>query len=102
MRAAASTSVAALSLAAALAGAAPPATAQVRLDNWLYYQDNFGDTARWQYRAKLWFPFDLGGGYSFTQRVDLPFYYTDANGPANSGGGWKFGASDFFVEEILD
>lgn len=102
MKARASSSLAALSVAAALAAAASPAMAQVRLDNWLYYQDNYGDTARWQYRAKLWFPFDLGGGYSFTQRIDLPFYYTNASGPDNSGGDWKFGASDLFIEEILD
>jgi len=101
VRARASRSVAAVALAAALAAMTVPSAAQTRLDNWLFYQDNYGDTARWQYRAKLWFPFDLGGGWSFTQRVDLPFYYTNATGPDNSGG-WKFGASDFFIEEIID
>ena len=39
MRARASSTLAVLALAAALAGSALPARAQVRLDNWLFYPD---------------------------------------------------------------
>lgn len=98
-------SVAAAALAACLGGIAGPARAQlgtVRFDNWLYYQSNYGDTERWQYRARLFFPFALSGGWTFTQRVDLPLYYTNASGPGNPDGGWKGKFSDIFVEEIFD
>ena len=94
-----------VALASALAGAAPPAAAQlgtIRFDNWLYYQENFGDTARWQYRPRVFIPYALSNGWTFTQRVDVPIYYTDAAGPENTGGGWKWGVSDMFVEEIFD
>jgi hypothetical protein len=94
-----------LALACALAGMATSASSQlgtIRLDNWAYYQENFGDTARWQYRMKLWVPYAFGDGWTFTQRVDLPVYYTDAKGPDNADGGWKVGLSDIFVEEIFD
>jgi hypothetical protein len=91
--------------AAAIAGAAAPVQAQlgtVRLDNWFFYQQNYGDTGRWQWRPRVFVPFNFGDGWTFTQRADLPLYYTDATGPDNPGGGWKFGVSDFLVEEIID
>jgi hypothetical protein len=96
---------AAIALAASLSAVPGAATAQlgtIRMDNWLYYQGNYGDTARWQYRARFFVPYDLGGGWTFTQRADLPFYYTDASGPANPDGGWKGRLADVFVEEIFD
>jgi hypothetical protein len=94
-----------VALAAALTGMAAPASAElgtIRLDNWLFYQDNFGDTSRWQYRPRVFVPYSLAGGWTFTQRADLPLYYTDASGPENPSGGWKFGVSDALVEEIFD
>ena len=96
---------AAVALAAALLAAALPAAAQmgtIRLDQWGFYQENYGDTGRWQYRPRLFVPFKFGDGWTFTQRLDLPFYYTDAQGPANTTGGWKFGGSDAFVEELFE
>src|SRR5262245_58382316 len=77
------------------------AVAQVRFDNWLYYQRNTDDSTRWQYRPRLYAPFDIGGGWTFTQRVDLPMYYTDRQGPENTSGGWKAGIGDWYVEEGL-
>lgn len=105
MRSAIAKLAAAAAIAAALLGTAPPAQAQlgtIRFDNWGFYQQNFGDTARWQYRARFFIPYKFGDGWTFTQRLDLPFYYTDATGPGNPSGGWKFGASDFYAEEIFD
>jgi hypothetical protein len=95
----------ALLLAATVCGFAGGAHAQlgtIRFDNWLYYQENFGDTERWQYRARGFFPFAFGDGWTFTQRVDVPFYYTNKPGGGNPDGDWKFGLSDIFVEEIFD
>jgi len=94
----------ALAVAVALYGVTGHASAQlgtIRFDNWLYYQSNYGDTARWQYRAKLFFPFSMRNGWTFTQRVDVPLYYTDATGSGNPHGGWKGRFSDILVEEIL-
>jgi hypothetical protein len=92
-------------LTAATLAAAPAAVAQlgtVRLDNWFFYQDNYDDSARAQWRPRLFVPYDFGSKWTFTQRVDFPFYYTDASGPRNPDGDWKFGGSDALVEEIFD
>jgi hypothetical protein len=94
-----------LALATALLGASAPAAAQmgtIRFDQWLFYQENFGDTARWQYRPRVFVPWTFGEGWTFTQRVDVPLYYTNASGPDNPSGEWKFGVSDMLVEEIFD
>ena len=84
-----------------------PAIAQaqmgtIRFDNWLYYQQNYGDSVRWQYRPRVFVPFGMGDGWTFTQRVDVPFYYTDRVGPANTSGDYAFHLSDALVEEIFD
>jgi hypothetical protein len=95
---------AALWTAAALAGAASSVSAQlgtIRFDNWFYYSESYFDSAAAQYRPRVFIPFGFGGGWTFTQRADLPFYYTDALGPANAAGDWKFRAGDFLIEEIL-
>jgi hypothetical protein len=92
-------------LGALLYGLAGTTRAQMgapTLDNWFYYQDNYGNSARWQYQPRLLVPFALGDGWAFTQRVDVPFYYTNATGPKNPSGAWSFGISDMFIEEIFD
>ena len=81
--------------------AASSAAAQVRFDNWIYYQRNTDDSTRWQYRPRFYIPFDIGSGWTFTQRVDLPMYYTDRTGPENPSGEWKAGIGDWYVEESL-
>lgn len=83
-------------------GPAAAERGEIRLDNWFYYQDNYDGSARWQYRPRIFIPFDFASGWTFTQRIDLPFYYTDTVGADNPDGEWQVGASDFFVEEIVD
>lgn len=96
---------AALGCALALFAAAGPASAQmgtIRFDNWLYFQENTDSSERWQYRPRLFIPFSLSGGWTFTQRADLPVYYTDKVGAENPNGDWKWGIGDWFVEEIFN
>jgi hypothetical protein len=75
--------------------------APIRFDNWLYFQRNIDDSERWQYRPRFYIPFDVGGGWTFTQRLDFPLYYTNKSGPENTDGGWKAGLGDWFAEETL-
>ena len=82
--------------------AATSAIAQVRYDNWAYYQRNTDDSTRWQYRMRFDIPVALDGGWTFTQRAYLPLvYYTDRTGPENPGGGWKAGTGDWFFDETF-
>ena len=94
---------AALALAASALGG--PASAQqlgtIRFDNWLYFQENINDSERWQYRPRFYIPFGLPHGWTFTQRIDLPVYYTNNTGPENPDGGWKSGIGDWFIEEAF-
>lgn len=82
-----------------------PASAQqlgtIRFDNWLYFQENTDNSERWQYRPRFFIPFNLSGGWTFTQRADLPVYYTDKVGTDNPTGEWKSGIGDWFIEEIF-
>ena len=73
----------------------------IRFDNWLSYQRNNDDSGRWQYDPRFYIPFKLSGGWTFTQRLDLPVMYTDKVGPDNPSGGWKAGIGDWYVEEIF-
>jgi hypothetical protein len=97
--------LAAFCTAVTLLGAGGAASAQlgtIRLDNWFYYVDSYFDSATVQYRPRVFVPFDFARGWTFVQRADLPFYYTDALGPANPDGDWKFRVGDFMIEEILN
>ena len=82
---------------------ASPRSAQelgtIRFDNWLYYQSNIGGSERWQYQPRFYIPFNLPQDWTFTQRVNLPIYYTDKVGTDNPGGGWKGGLGDWSIEE---
>jgi hypothetical protein len=95
--------LAALALAASALGA--PASAQqlgtIRFDNWLYFQENTDSSERWQYRPRFFIPFSLPQGWTFTQRADLPVFYTDKVGTENPSGDWKWGIGDWFIEEIF-
>jgi hypothetical protein len=86
-----------LASSATLAQDRPP----IRFDNWLYFQKNTDDSERWQYRPRFYIPFNLSGGWTFTQRLDLPVYYTDKVGPENPTGEWKAGIADWFIEEAF-
>jgi len=92
-------------LAAALGALPATAAAQmgtIRFDNWLYYQQNYDGSVRWQYRPRVFIPFAIGDGWTFTQRVDVPFYYTNKAGPANPSGDYDFHVADSYIEEIFD
>jgi hypothetical protein len=71
----------------------------IRFDNWLFYQRNTDDSTRAQYRPRFYIPFNLDGGGVFTQRIDLPVYYTNKVGPDNPNGDKKAGVGDWFIEE---
>jgi len=92
----------ATSLLCALAGAAMAVENPLHFDNWVYYTKNFDGSAQWEYDPRLLVPFDFANGWTFTQRVDVPFYYTDKVGSANPQGAWSFGLSDAYIEEIFD
>ena len=92
----------ATSLLCALAGAAMAVANPLHFDNWVYYTKNFDGSAQWEYDPRLLVPFDFANGWTFTQRVDVPFYYTDKVGSANPQGAWSFGLSDAYIEEIFD
>jgi len=88
-------------LALLLTAAAPAQQlGTIRFDNWLYFQSNTDGSERWQYRPRFYIPFSLSGGWTFTQRIDLPVYYTDKVGPGNPTGKWKTGIGDWFIEEV--
>ena len=40
-------------------------------------------------------------GWTFTQRIDLPVYYTNKIGPDNPTAGGRSGIGDWFIEEIV-
>jgi hypothetical protein len=80
------------------AGASAQENPPIRFDNWLYYQDNTDNSQRWQYRPRFYIPFALNSGATFTQRIDLPMYYTNKVGPDNTTGGWQAGIGDWFLE----
>ncbi len=74
----------------------------IRFDNWLSFQENTNDSKVSEYQLRFYIPFDLSGGWTFTQRIDVPVSYTDELGTDNRTGGWKAGIGDAFIEEILD
>lgn len=86
-------------LAATGAWAQEKANPPIRFDNWLYYQRNTDDSTRAQYRPRFYIPFNLDNGGVFTQRIDLPIYYTNKVGTDNPNGDRKAGIGDWFIEE---
>lgn len=73
----------------------------IRFDSWLSFQRNTDGSGRWQYDPRVFIPFNLSGGWTFTQRFDLPVSYTDKVGADNPAGAWKSGIGDWYVEEIF-
>jgi hypothetical protein len=74
----------------------------IRFDSWLSYQRNTDNSGRWQYDPRVFIPFTLSSGWTFTQRFDLPVLYTDSVGPDNLSGGWKAGIGDWYAEEKME
>lgn len=96
-----------LVLCAILIAQAAPAAAQsgwssAHLENWGFYQRNENDSGQWKYEPRLYIPFRLDSGATFTQRIDVPMIYTNDSGPGNPSGGWSGGFGDMFIEEILE
>lgn len=79
-----------------------PGLGTIRLDQWLYFRQNTDDSQRLEYRLRGLIPYNFASGWTFTQRIDVPFYYTDEPGPANRDDRWRVDRADAFVEEILD
>lgn len=95
-----------LALAAALAlpaaALAQSGWGTIRLDNWGFFQRNANGTNQWQYRPRIFVPYATEGGWTLTQRADLPLLYTDNTGPGNPGGGYIGGIGTILFESIAD
>ena len=88
-------------LALAAGGAAAAEMGTIQFENWPSYQRNNDDSGQWQYDPRVFIPFKLANGWTFTQRFDLPVLYTDQVGADNPTGAWKAGIGDWYVEEIF-
>ncbi len=84
---------------AALAEGAPSTT---YAENWGFFQRNTNGSNQWKDEPRLYVPWRLDNGWTFTQRVDVPLIYTNASGPGNPAGGYSGGVGDAFIEEIFD
>jgi hypothetical protein len=73
-----------------------------RFENWGIFQKDVNQTDQWTYQARLYVPFSLADGWSFTQRVQLPMTYTNESGAANPDGTYSGGIGNAFVEEIFE
>lgn len=75
---------------------------EVRLDQWGFFQKNPDGTEQWQYRPRIYVPWQTADGWVFTQRADLPMLYADGKGSGNPGGGFSGGIGNAFLESIVD
>lgn len=89
-------------LLAAGAALADPGFGPVRVDNWGYFQKNANGTNQWQYRPRVFVPYQFDNGAVFRQRADVPMLYTDNTGPGNPGGGYSGGIGNIMIESIID
>ena len=89
-------------LLCAQAASADPGLGPVRLDNWGYFQKNTNGSNQWQYRPRIFVPYEFESGWVFRQRADVPMTYTDNTGPGNPGGGYSGGIGNILIESILD
>lgn len=84
------------------AASADPGFGPIRFDNWGYFQKNANDSNQWQYRPRVYFPYQFENGGVFRQRVDVPMIYTDNTGPGNPGGTYSGGIGNIMIESIYD
>lgn len=84
------------------AASADPGFGPIRFDNWGFFQKNTNGTNQWQYRPRVFVPYEFENGWVFRQRADVPMLYTDNTGPGNSGGGYSGGIGNILIESILD
>jgi len=73
-----------------------------RFESWGILQKDVNETEQWTYQARLYVPFSLGDGWTFTQRVQLPMSYTNESGAGNPGGTYSGGIGNGFIEEIFE
>ncbi len=93
--------------ALALACVAAPCLAEnertdARFESWGIFQKDTNETDQWTYQARLYIPFHLDDGWTFTQRIQLPMTYTNESGPGNPAGTYSGGVGNGFVEEIFE
>jgi hypothetical protein len=91
-----------LALCAAGSALAQSGLGTIRLDNWGFFQRNADGSNQWQYRPRVFVPFDLGNAWIFQLRADVPMIYTNDSGPANPGGGYSGGIGNVLIEPIVD
>lgn len=84
------------------AAAAEAGLGAIYVENWGFFQRNTNGSNQWKDEPRLYVPWRLDEGWTFTQRIDVPLIYTDASGPGNPGGGYSGGVGDAFIEEIFD
>lgn len=84
------------------AAAAESGLGTIRLDNWGFFQRNASGTDQWQYRPRIYLPYRLDSGWTFTLRADAPLLYTNATGPGNPAGGYTGGVGAILFEPIVD
>ncbi len=95
--------LAALALAcAALPCAAENERTDARFESWGIFQNDTNGTDQWTYQARLYVPFRLDDGWTFTQRIQLPMTYTNESGAANPDGTYSGGIGNAFIEEIFE
>ncbi|MBK8211280.1 MAG: hypothetical protein IPK78_16305 [Rhodospirillales bacterium] len=75
---------------------------RIRLDNWIYFQENVNGSNQWQYRPRLFVPWVFGNDWIATLRTDVPILYTNNRGPANRDGNYSAGVGNVFFEPIVD
>jgi hypothetical protein len=73
-----------------------------RFENWGIFQRDTNETDQWTYQARLYIPFRLDDGWTFTQRIQLPMTYTNESGPGNPAGTYSGGIGNAFIEEIFE
>jgi hypothetical protein len=81
---------------------ADPGLGPIRFDNWGFFQKNPDGTNQWQYRPRVYVPYEFESGWTFRQRADVPMIYTDSSGAGNPGGGYSGGIGNILLESILD
>ena len=86
----------------AVPGHAENEKGEARFESWGIFQEEVSGTDQWTYQARLYVPFRLADGWTFTQRAQLPMTYTNESGAANPGGTYSGGIGNGFVEEVFE
>src|SRR5262249_46036972 len=71
-------------------------------ENWITFQRNSDGSNQWKEDPRLYVPWRFDNGWTFTQRGDVPYIYTNAPGPGMPGGHYSGGFGDAYIEEIFE